>query len=66
MRIGNGPGQFVDEGIHARTSAALIRVHEFAREQGDFFGLELQVFDQIVVNGFNFVWPFLSFVFDSP
>ena len=59
MRSGDRLGQLVNDGIHARTSAFLISIHEFACEQRHFFGLEIQVFDQIVVNAFDFIRPFL-------
>ena len=57
--IGNCLWQLCNDRIHACTSASLIGIHEFTYQQRYFFGLEIQVFDQIVVNAFNFRRPLL-------
>ena len=52
MRIGNSLGQVVDDPVHARTRAFLIRIYQFPREQRHFFGLKIQVLDQVVVDAY--------------
>lgn len=42
MRGGDGLGQIINDFIHARTSAMLIRIDEFAGNQRHIFGLSVQ------------------------
>lgn len=58
-RGGDRLGQLANDLIHARTNAFLISIHDFASDQRHVFSLEIQVLDQIVINAFDFIWPFL-------
>ncbi len=59
-------GQLVNDVIHARTGAMLVRIDDFTCEERHFFGLEIQVVDQIVVNTLTLSGHCRSPVFDSP
>ena len=57
--VGDRLRQLGDDRVHARAGALLVRVHEFAREQRHGLGLEVQVLDQVVVDGLHLRGPLL-------
>ena len=47
----------VDNGVHTGTRAIFVGIHHFARNQGYLGRVEVQVPDEIVIDGFNLVGP---------